>query len=105
MLEGVTNGGLLATPHRVLPSSHPGDSMIRFNAFSPQMLIAPLQPFVSAERPCCYFVVHMETHMHTTMTNLEAGLGSWDGERQRSRSATYCTRLRISTVVSDECCP
>ena len=31
----------------------------------------------------------MRQHMETTMKNLAAGLGSWDSERGRSRSATF----------------
>jgi hypothetical protein len=31
----------------------------------------------------------MREHMETTMRNLEAGLGSWDSEHQRSSSAKY----------------
>jgi isopenicillin N synthase-like dioxygenase len=89
MLERLTNGVLLATPHRVLPTSHPRDSIIRFNAFGPETLVAPLQPFVTPARPAAYSPVVMATHMETTMRNLADGQGSWDGERRRSRSATY----------------
>lgn len=89
MLERLTNGALLATPHRVLPTAHSRDSIIRFNAFAPSALIAPLRPFVTAERPAAYSPVEMRTHMETTMKNLEAGLGSWDSQRRRSLSATY----------------
>lgn len=89
MLERLTNGALLATPHRVLPTRHTRNSIIRFNAFAPGTLIAPLRPFVTEERPAAYSAVRMRTHMETTMKNLEAGLGSWDTERRRSRSATF----------------
>ncbi|EOD29610.1 hypothetical protein EMIHUDRAFT_233678 [Emiliania huxleyi CCMP1516] len=89
MLERLTNGVLLATPHRVLPTHHARDSIIRFNAFAPHTLVAPLRPFVTADRPAAYSPVEMREHMETTMRNLEAGLGSWDTERQRSRSASY----------------
>lgn len=89
MLERLTNGALLATPHRVLPTAHARSSIIRFNAFAPETLIAPLDAFVTPERPRAYSAVRMRRHMETTMKNLEAGLGSWDVERQRSRSATF----------------
>jgi len=89
MLERLTNGMLLATPHRVLPTAHSRDSIIRFNAFSPNTIVAPLPQFVSPERPARYSAVRMQQHMETTMKNLESGLGSWDAERQRSLSAAY----------------
>ena len=89
MLERLTNGALLATPHRVLQTPHPRSSIIRFNAFAPEATIAPLAQFVSEERPARYTPVRMRTHMETTMRNLEAGLGSWDVHTQRSISATY----------------
>ena len=89
MLERLTNGTLLATPHRVLPTAHARSSIIRFNAFAPEVLIEPLPAFVGPARPPAYSSVRMREHMETTMRNLEAGLGSWDVERQRSRSAKY----------------
>jgi isopenicillin N synthase-like dioxygenase len=89
MLERLTNGTLLATPHRVLPTKHARQSIIRFNAFAPTTVIAPLQQFVSDERPVAYSPVRMSTHMEVTMKNLEAGRGSWDTTNQRSTSATY----------------
>ena len=89
MLERLTNGALLATPHRVLPTAHARSSIIRFNAFAPETLVAPLDAFVTPARPRAYSAVRMRRHMETTMKNLEAGLGSWDVERQRSHSATF----------------
>ena len=82
-------GKLLATPHRVLETSHERASIIRFNAFAPEVVVAPHERFVSADQPARYSAVTMRTHMETTMTNLEAGLGSWDPLQQRSLSATY----------------
>ena len=89
MLERLTNGVLLATPHRVLPTPHPRASIIRFNAFGPRTVVAPLDAFVTPDRPPRYSPVRMQQHMETTMTNLAAGLGSWDARARRSRSATY----------------
>ena len=89
MLERLTNGTLLATPHRVLPMKHARQSIIRFNAFAPSTLIAPLKQFVSEEQPVAYSPVSMSTHMEVTMKNLEAGMGSWDTKNQRSTSANY----------------
>ena len=31
----------------------------------------------------------MQTHMETTMRNIDAGLGAWDDEAQRSTTASY----------------
>ena len=89
MLERLTNGALLATPHRVLPTPHARSSIIRFNGFAPEALVQPLDAFCSAERPPMYSPVTMRQHSETTMKNLEAGLGSWDTDARRSRSATY----------------
>ena len=88
-LERITNGELLATPHRVLRTNHPRNSLIRFNAFTPETVVAPRAEFVSADRPPAYSATTMREHMETTMKNLEAGLGSWDTEKGVSRSATY----------------
>ena len=44
---------------------------------------------VTPARPPRYSPVRMREHMETTMRNLEAGLGSWESEAQRSRSAKY----------------
>ena len=89
MLERLTNGTLLATPHRVLNTPHPRWSIIRFNAFAPGTVIRPLEQFVSEERPARYSPAVMREHMETTMKNLEAGLGSWDVDARRSISANY----------------
>ena len=89
MLERLTNGILLATPHRVLNTPHPRWSIIRFNAFAPGTVIRPLQQFVTDDRPVRYSPAVMQEHMETTMKNLEAGLGSWDVDGARSLSATY----------------
>ena len=89
MLERLTNGALLATPHRVLPTAHARSSIIRFNGFAPEALLQPLDQFVTPERPARYSPVTMRTHMETTMRQLEAGQGSWDKATGRSRSATY----------------
>ena len=92
MLERLTNGALLATPHRVVvgtktTSSPPRDSIVRFNAFSPSTLVAPMRPFVTESRPAAYSAVTVETHVNVTMRDLEDGRGSWDAERMRSTSA------------------
>lgn len=50
MLERLTNGHLRATPHRVQLTEHERSSIIRFNGFAPETLVAPLSEFVSPER-------------------------------------------------------
>jgi isopenicillin N synthase-like dioxygenase len=87
MLERLTNGALLATPHRVVPTPHPRDSIVRFNAFAPSTVVAPMRPFVTDGRPAAYSAVTMETHVGVTMRDLEDGRGSWDAARRRSTSA------------------
>ena len=89
VLERFTNGILRATPHRVVRTSLPRMSLIRFNAVAPETVIAPLPAFVSEERLPAYTSVTMRRHMETTLGNLDLGLGSWDAQRQRSISATY----------------
>ena len=89
ILERFTNGVLKATPHRVLNTVHARHSIIRFNAVAPNTMVAPLPAFVSVESPAKYTPVTMERHMETTLANLALGLGSWDGDRNVSTSATY----------------
>lgn len=89
-LERVTNGELLATPHRVLyEPRRQRNSIVRFNAFRPEAVVRPMAQFVSASRPPAYSPVTMATHMETTMRNLANGVGSWDSATQRSISATF----------------
>eukprot|EP00933_Yihiella_yeosuensis_P069029 TRINITY_DN7513_c1_g2_i2.p1 TRINITY_DN7513_c1_g2~~TRINITY_DN7513_c1_g2_i2.p1 ORF type:complete len:196 (-),score=38.06 TRINITY_DN7513_c1_g2_i2:110-697(-) len=90
VLERFTNGVLKATPHRVLQTAWERNSIIRFNAMTPDTLIAPLPEFVSEGRPAMYTPVTMKKHMDTTMEGLEAGRGAWEpGNPGRSLTATY----------------
>eukprot|EP00697_Spironema_sp_BW2_P017746 gnl/Spiro4/9534_TR5052_c0_g1_i1.p1 gnl/Spiro4/9534_TR5052_c0_g1~~gnl/Spiro4/9534_TR5052_c0_g1_i1.p1 ORF type:complete len:379 (-),score=68.91 gnl/Spiro4/9534_TR5052_c0_g1_i1:77-1171(-) len=89
VLERFTNGELRATPHRVLRTQHPRNSIIRFNAVHPDTLISPLPQFCSPEKPAGYTPVTMSRHMKTTMDNLRAGKGAWDPVRNVSISANY----------------
>eukprot|EP01062_Namystynia_karyoxenos_P017174 TRINITY_DN16302_c0_g1_i1.p1 TRINITY_DN16302_c0_g1~~TRINITY_DN16302_c0_g1_i1.p1 ORF type:complete len:387 (+),score=93.59 TRINITY_DN16302_c0_g1_i1:81-1163(+) len=90
VLERFTNGELRATPHRVLRTPWARSSIIRFNAVTPDTLIAPLPAFVTAERPAAYTPVTMQRHMDTTMRNLREGKGAWaPGTPGRSLTATY----------------
>jgi isopenicillin N synthase-like dioxygenase len=118
MLERLTNGALLATPHRVVfqtkttttssssssRCSPPRDSIVRFNAFSPSTLIAPMRPFVTENRPAAYSAVTMETHVNVTMRDLEDGRGSWDADRRMSTSAVrdYGGRVVLEVVDREE---
>jgi len=89
ILERFTNGVLKATPHRVLLTQWQRRSIIRFNAVAPNTLVQPLPQFVSPERPTAYSPVTMRTHMETTLSNLEKGIGAWDPVRNVSLTATY----------------
>jgi len=117
VLERFTNGTWLATPHRVLQTTHARSSIIRFNAVAPDVLVEPLPQFISDENPPKYTVatsllgqhfqqaslhsltytcsatlhqpVTMATHMETTMRNIDKGLGAWDEKTNRSTTATY----------------
>ena len=91
VLERFTNGVLKATPHRVVLTPHHRQSIIRFNAVAADTLIAPLPEFVDEDggNPPRYSPVTMQTHMETTMRNLEQGLGAWDDDEQVSLTATY----------------
>merc|ERR1712083_1144356 len=84
-----TNGWLRATPHRVALTSHPRNSIIRFNAVMASVVVEPLSHFITDERPAQYSPVTMDTHMRTTMKNLQSGKGSWDPLSNSSRSAAY----------------
>ena len=84
-LERLTNGTLKATPHRVLRRPHDRSSIIRFFAFAPTTMIAPLPQFGVPK----YSSVSMDTHMRTTMRNVANGIPSWDSMTNTSRSATY----------------
>lgn len=89
-LERLTNGHLLATPHRVLYAPHTKrNSIVRFNAFRPDAMVRPLPQFVTDARPAAYSPMRMDVHMDTTMRNLAKGVGSWDAQRQRSLSASH----------------
>jgi len=89
VLERFTNGTWLATPHRVLQTTHARSSIIRFNAVAPDVLVEPLPQFISDENPPKYTPVTMATHMETTMRNIDKGLGAWDEKTNRSTTATY----------------
>jgi isopenicillin N synthase-like dioxygenase len=88
-LEPCTNGLFQATPHRVLKTAHARWSIIRFNAFAADTILAPLEKFCDDQRPAAYAPVTMKVHMDTTIQNLELGIGAWDEEKQQSRTANY----------------
>mmetsp|Transcript_50069 Transcript_50069/g.161814 ORF Transcript_50069/g.161814 Transcript_50069/m.161814 type:complete len:379 (+) Transcript_50069:127-1263(+) len=90
VLERMTNGVLQATPHRVLPSlPHERYAIIRFNALRADTPVAPLAPFVTAERPKAYSDTTMAEIMEVTIGNLEAGRGAWDAVQDRSSTARF----------------
>lgn len=84
-LERFTNGHLIATPHRVVKTKNPRNSIIRFNAVEPDTEIAPMKQFGEPR----YSKTTMRQHMSTTLSNLELGLGAWDAKANRSKTANY----------------
>jgi isopenicillin N synthase-like dioxygenase len=89
VMERLTNGLLLATPHRVLPTVHERYSIIRFHAFAGDTVVAPLPEFISVDKPSQYSVTTMEEIMRVVTTNLQQGLGAWDAALDRSATSTY----------------
>jgi len=89
VMERFTNGVLKATPHRVLRSARPRLSIIRFNAVAPEVVVEPMEEFVTKERPKAYTRCTMQQHLETTISNLDKGLGSWDPVAGVSTSARY----------------
>ncbi len=92
VFERFTNGAVAAVPHRVLATPWARNALIRFNAVSPDTVVAPIAAFVDAAagRPAAYGPVTMRRHMEVTMENLKQGKGSWlPGDPGRSLTATY----------------
>jgi isopenicillin N synthase-like dioxygenase len=89
VMERLTNGLLLATPHRVLPTVHERYSIIRFHAFAGDTVVAPLPEFISVDKPSQYSATTMEEIMRVVTTNLQQGLGAWDAVLDRSATSTY----------------
>lgn len=102
VLERMTNGYLQATPHRVLPSTTTErHSIIRFNAFAPETVVAPLPQFVDETmNPPKYGNTTMEEIMRVITGNLREGLGAWDIENDRSATANY----DYSPYAADQVC-
>ncbi|EOD09489.1 hypothetical protein EMIHUDRAFT_197950 [Emiliania huxleyi CCMP1516] len=78
----MTNGVLQAKPHERY-------AIIRFNALRADTPVAPLAPFVTAERPKAYSDTTMAEIMEVTIGNLEAGRGAWDAVQDRSSTARF----------------
>lgn len=76
MLEFLTNGHLRATRHRVADTAWERYSLILFNAFDADAVIAPLPQFVTADNPARYEpttqVAHINGEVSTAMTNRDA---------------------------------
>jgi len=77
MLERLTNGHLKATQHRVRDTAWERYSLILFNAFDADAVIAPLPEFVSAARPARYEpttqVGHINAQVTAALANREQG--------------------------------
>lgn len=72
MLERWTNGLLRATPHRVVDTPCERYSLILFCACDRDVVVEPLAPFVSAERPARYRPVTQHGHMNQELLQAEA---------------------------------
>jgi len=73
MLERLTNGHLRATRHRVVDTAWERYSLILFNAFDADAVIAPLPQFVTEENPVRYEpttqVGHIDAEVSAAMAN------------------------------------
>lgn len=76
MLERLTNGHLRATRHRVRDTAWERYSLILFNAFDADAVIAPLPEFVSASNPARYApttqVAHINAEVSAAVANRSA---------------------------------
>jgi isopenicillin N synthase-like dioxygenase len=80
MLERWTNGEIQATGHRVSRSDRQRFSIVMFIAADKGLQVAPLEHFVSAERPAKYASSEQETHIDQQIARAEklrviAGVG------------------------------
>jgi len=75
MLERLTNGRLMATRHRVLDTEWERLSLILFNAFDADAVIAPLPQFVSADDPPRYEPTTQVAHINAEVSAAVANLG------------------------------
>ena len=74
MLEHLTNGTLRATRHRVNDTAWERLSLILFNAFDADAVIAPLPRFVSEDKPPRFEpttqVAHINAQVSAAVANL-----------------------------------
>lgn len=75
MLERLTNGRLLATRHRVLDTEWERLSLILFNAFDADAVIAPLERFVGPDNPARYEPTTQVAHIDAEVSAAVANLG------------------------------
>lgn len=75
MLERLTNGTLRATRHRVLDTEWERLSLILFNAFDADAVIAPLPQFVSADNPPRFEPTTQVAHINAEVSAAVANLG------------------------------
>lgn len=68
MLERLTNGRLRATRHRVTDTEWERYSLILFNAFDADAVIAPLPQFVSSDNPARYEPTTQVGHINAEVT-------------------------------------
>ncbi|MFT4990363.1 MAG: isopenicillin N synthase-like dioxygenase [Acidimicrobiales bacterium] len=74
MLERLTNGKLRATRHRVVDTEWERLSLILFNAFDADAVVAPLPEFVSDDNPCRFEsttqVAHINAEVSAAVANI-----------------------------------
>lgn len=76
MLERLTNGRLRATRHRVADTEWERLSLILFNAFDADAVIAPLPEFVSDENPARFEPTTQVAHINAGVSQAVANLAS-----------------------------
>jgi len=86
MLERLTNGQLRATRHRVIDTDWERLSLILFNAFDADAVIAPLTEFVTDENPVRYAPTTQVAHINAEVSAAVANLESQPGERPHAGS-------------------
>lgn len=74
MLERLTNGRLRATRHRVKDTEWERFSLILFNAFDADAVIAPLAEFVSADNPARYEPTTQVAHINAGVSAAVANI-------------------------------
>merc|ERR1740117_75356 len=76
MLERLSNGHLVATPHRVLRTSWPRQSIIRFTGLDGPVTVEPLEAMCSPSNPARFEPVTQAGWLHGEIAK---GVANMDG--------------------------